>query len=233
MDIHVAAAASLREFMTEAVGRFEERYPEHHVLVNTASSGTLARQIAAGAPADIFLSANPEWVNYLVDVGKVDAGRVLSWAGNQLVVVGRGQELDNLKDLARLERLAIGNPKTAPVGRYAIEMLSSVDLKGVFETGGRLVIAKDVRQALLYAEQGAVSGAIVYASDARLLKDARILLTPDAALQPEIRYPISSTRTGDANPAAGLLFAWLTSAPGASLLKSYGFTCLLGPECES
>ena len=100
MDIHVAAAASLREFMTEAVGRFEERYPEHHVLVNTASSGTLARQIAAGAPADIFLSANPEWVNYLVDVGKVAAGRVLSWAGNQLVSVGRGQELDNLKDLA-------------------------------------------------------------------------------------------------------------------------------------
>jgi len=232
MDVHVAAAASLREFMAAAAERFEERYPEHRVLVNAASSGTLARQIAEGAPADLFLSANPEWVDYLVKLGKVDADQVKFFAGNKLVVVGKGRALDTISELSGLQRLAIGNPGTTPVGRYAMQMLEQAGLKNEFETSGRLVFAKDVRQALLYAEQGAVSGAIVYASDVRLLKDAKVLLVPGANLQPEVRYPMTLTSAGQDNKAAGLLFAWLTSSAGGELLKNYGFMCLLGSECE-
>lgn len=227
-DIRLLAAASLRELVNDAKVRFEQQYPEHRLLISTSSSGTLARQIEAGAPADLFLSANPQWMEYLVKRGKIAPEGQVYWADNRLVVVGRGPLLNDLQGLGAFSRLAIARPESAPAGRYAKAMLESVGLYDSLEENRRLVFTRDVRQGLLYAEQGVVDAAIVYASDARLLQEAKVLLVPDAARQPEIHYPIALTRTGEANPAAQMLFAQLTSEEGARLLTSYGLLPLLG-----
>jgi len=228
--IHLAAAASLRELVTEAAESFERQHPEHEVLVNTASSGTLARQIAAGAPADLFLSANPQWMDHLVAQGRIGADQPVFWASNRLVVVGRGEPLAGLDGLLTLERIAIGSPGSTPVGQYARGMLQAAGLYSGLEADRKLVLAKDVRQALLFAEQGAADAAIIYASDVRLLDKTQQLLTPAAMLQPEIRYPIAVTRQGQAKPAAVALFEMLTDPRGAALLTKYGLAPLLHTE---
>ena len=222
-DIQLYAAASLRELATEVKTLFEQRHPEHRVLLNSASSGALARQIAAGAPADIFLSANPQWMGYLVEQEKVAADQPLDWVSNQLVVVGRGARLQGVQDLGLLEKLAIGSPESTPVGRYARALLQRAEIYPKLENERRLVFAKDVNQALLYAEKGLVDASIVYASDARRTEQSRIRLVPENIFQPEIVYPIALTRKGQLNPAAAELFAFLVSTEGAHLAADYGF----------
>jgi molybdate transport system substrate-binding protein len=225
--IQLAAAASLRELATEAAAEFEQLHPEHQVLVNSASSGTLARQIAAGAPADLFISANPQWLDYLVQQRLVAADAPVAWASNRLVLVGRGPLLAGLGEVRGMSRLAIGKPDSVPAGRYARQLLEQAGLYRDLERAQRLVLAKDVRQALLYAEQGVVDAAIVYASDARLLRQATVVLTPPETAQPSISYPLSVTRQGAAKPAALALFEMLRGPLGTELLDKYGLLPLL------
>jgi len=225
--IQLAAAASLRELATETAAEFEQLHPEHQVLVNTASSGTLARQIAAGAPADLFLSANPQWMDALVEQGFVAADAPRPWASNRLVLVGRGPLLAEVGEISGMSRLAIGKPESVPAGRYARKLLQKAGLFDGLVQGQQLVLAKDVRQALLYAEQGVVDAAIVYASDARLLRQATVLLTPPETLQPAITYQLAVTRKGAAKPAALALFELLSGPQGAELLEKYGLLPLL------
>lgn len=229
-EIHLAAAMSLRELAGDAARRFESQHPHHRVLINTASSGTLARQIVAGAPADIFLSANPQWMDHLAEQGKVTPGSPADWAANRLVVVGRGAPLRSLADLGAAGRLAIGSPESVPAGRYARTMLEAAGLYSELLEGTRLIFTKDVRQALLYAEQGVVESAIVYESDRRLLQKARIILVPAADQQPDIHYPIALTVSGEENPAAQELYRLLTGSVGTELIQTYGLTPLTGAQ---
>ncbi len=231
-DIHLYAAGSLRELAAEAKLIFEQQHPEHRVLVNSASSGVLARQITAGAPADLFLSANRDWMNELLKQGKVAADQPQFWAANRLVVVGRGNKLADIQGLRQFEKIAIGSPQSVPAGRYARTLLQSAGLYQELFDGHRLVMAKDVHQALLYAEQGVVDATIVYASDARRARQARILLAPADALQPEILYPISLTRQGGQKPVARSLFELLTSPVGFRLIEAYGLTALSSGRAE-
>lgn len=229
-EVRVLAAASLKGVIAEAAAVFEERNPQQKIVISTASSGTLARQIAAGAPTDLFLSANPRWMSHLVEKGKVQEGTAVDWASNQLVVIGRGKALSSLDELAGLARIAIGSPESAPVGRYARDMLQKAGLYKDLEEGQRLVMAKDVWQALLYAEQGVVDAAILYASDSLLSKKATVVLVPDQHLQPKISYPIALTIKGEKKSAANDFFIFLQSAGGTKILKQYGFTPLLKTE---
>lgn len=231
-EVRVLAAASLKGVIAEAATVFEDQNPQHKIVISTASSGTLARQIAAGAPADLFLSANPRWMSHLVEKGKVPEGTAVDWASNRLVVIGRGKTLSSLDDLAEFRRIAIGSPESAPVGRYARDMLQKAGLYKELEEGQRLIMAKDVWQALLYAEQGAVDAAILYSSDSLLSKKTSVLLIPEQQLQPKISYPISLTIQGEKKRAAIEFFAFLQSADGAKLLKEYGFIPVRNAEAD-
>jgi len=222
-EVRVMAAASLKGVIRQVATTFEQSNPEHQIVISTASSGTLARQIAAGAPADLFLSANPRWMSHLLEKGKIEPGQPANWASNHLVVIGRDGSISTLDDLTRLKRIAIGSPESAPVGRYARELLQRADLYQELEQNQQLVLAKDVWQVLLYAEQGAVDAAILYASDSLLCERSRLLLVPDAQLQPEIIYPISLTRTGEKKSAARDFFNYLQHVASADILIRYGF----------
>ena len=229
--IGISAASSLTEAVSEICSRYGAKHQGVTLVRNFASSGTLANQIASGAPADVFISANAKWMDYLVEQGRIPRGRVQNLATNSLVVVGRKvRNLDNLKALTKFSRIAIGSPKSVPAGEYAEKALLA---SGVYEQllgENRLVIAKDARQALMYAERGEVDAAFVYRTDALLARQAVILYDVPRELYPPVTYPVGLTSEGVKNSDADAFFVYLKSAEAAMVLEKYGFVAAMQPD---
>ena len=221
-EVHLSVAASMTDVTKELISAYQKSAPDVALLPNFASSGSLAKQIAQGAPADLFISANPKWMTYLVDAGSVSAAQVRILAGNTLVLVGRkGLPVTTLADVAKLGKIAIGSPKSVPAGQYAAQALKSA---GIYDAlAGKLVLTKDVRQALVYADRGEVDGAFVYKTDALLAQNAVILLAVPEQLYDPVLYPVALTKAGSANPAAVAFGAFLKSDAAAQILRRYGF----------
>ncbi|KIH76177.1 molybdenum ABC transporter substrate-binding protein [Geoalkalibacter ferrihydriticus DSM 17813] len=221
-EVRVSAAASMAEALREIAAAYTQMSPAEVVIANFGASGALARQIEQGAPADLYLSANAQWVEYLIAAGRIAGEDVRTLAGNSLVFVGRsGLEVTTLADLSALGRIALVNPRSAPAGEYAQQALDAV---GVYAAlAGKLVMAQDVRQAVVYADRGEVDGALVYKSDALLARQAVILHEVPAHLHNEISYPAALTTSGRNNPNAVAFFNFLQSDTARRILHSYGF----------
>lgn len=221
-EVHLSVAASMTEAVKELVAAYEKQTADVTLLPNFASSGALAKQIAQGAPADIYISANPKWMNFLVTEQRIPAEQVRTFAFNSLVFVGhKNPAVVQLEDIVELQRIAIGSPKSVPAGQYAEQALKAA---GLFEkVQGKLIMAKDVRQALMYADRGETDGAFVYKTDALLAKDAVILLEVPQALYSEVTYPIALTVEGVKNSDAVAFFDFLKTDEAAGVLKKYGF----------
>jgi len=231
--LFVFAAASLTDAVTTLAADFEAD-TGRRLEVSFAASSTLARQIVAGAPADVFLSANPAWVRHVIDAGRARAEDRVDFAANRLVVVvPRDRPVPGaLGDLVRLERIALADPTAAPAGIYARRM---------FETAGlwtriapRVVPALDVRAALRLVEVRAVDAAVVYATDARQSKAVvRADSLIPAAIQPAIRYAavvtVSRRRSALAD-AARAFVRFLRSPRGAARLAAAGFAPIASEE---
>lgn len=222
--VGIFAAASLHDVMDELTAAFDGQHPGAEFFRNHAASGTLARQIAAGAPADIYLSANPRWLDFLMEKDRIAEGRVATLARNDLVFIGReALEIGQLEDLLQLERIALGSPASAPAGEYAVQALEAAGLYGTLEEQSRLVVARDVRQALIYADRGEVDGAFVYRTDARMARRAVIHFAVPDTLYPEVLYPMALTAQGAKNKTAAEFFRFLQSEKARQILRSYGF----------
>ncbi|WP_298271603.1 molybdate ABC transporter substrate-binding protein [Geobacter sp.] len=222
-QVTLSAAASLREVVTGLTDAYRTKHPEVRTLLNFGASGTLAKQIEQGAPADIFISANREWMDYLQNRKLVDEASRCAFAYNSLVFAGiTKQPVMGMKELVRLRRIAIGSPRSVPAGEYAAEAFRAAGIEK--ELAGKLVMAKDVREAMKYAELGEVDGAFVYRTDALLFgKKARILFTVPAGLHDRVVYPMALTATGAGKPGARELFRFLQSAEARKILGKYGF----------
>lgn len=222
----VFAAASLTDAAT-AIARDFERAGGGPVQLSFGGSSALARQITAGAPADVFLSANPNWVDQVIERGRAARTDRRVFASNRLtVVVPRGRPVPGaLAELAAMERVALADPASVPAGIYARKMFERAGLWSAVEP--RVVPALDVRAALALAQAGAVSAAVVYATDARRAPDlveARIV--PDA-LQPDVRYVAVITACGrrpETADAAARFIALLVGEIGTRHLVGFGFT---------
>lgn len=219
-EISVAAAASLKEVVGELADRFARQQPGVRIIRNFGGSGILAKQIENGAPTDLFIAANQEWIDYLATQKLIDPASIGTFAHNSLVFVG-SRPARGLAELTSLGRIAIGNPKSVPAGEYAQEALRRAGLAKQLEM--RLVLAKDVREALLYAERGDVDGALVYRTDALQAKMARLQFVVPQGLYPRITYPVCLTIKGARNGEAVRFLAFLGSAEAKSLLQKYGF----------
>ena len=220
-EINLSVAASLKEVMNELSGAYAKSNPEVKFLKNYGASGALAKQIENGAPADIFISANTEWMDYLVHKKLADAGSVTSFAYNTLVFAGTTSSASSLQDLAKLNKIAIGSPKSVPAGEYATEALKKAGLDKQLEK--KLVMAKDVRECLMYAERGEVDGAFVYRTDALQARQAKILFTVPQKLYPRVTYPLGMTASGAKNRDAAGFFQYLKSGAAKPVLRKYGF----------
>jgi len=223
-EVRVFAAASMTGAINAVGKTYQGEHPDTILVRNYAASGTLSRQLDLGAPADLFISANPEWMDYLTGKGLVESESISVLTGNALVFVGRPDlKVDSLADLEGLGRIAIGSPQSVPAGRYAMDALEKAGHYEKLLAEGKLVMAKDVRQALIYADRGEVDGAFVYATDALLAQRAALLLTVPAELYPRIVYPMALTRSGSANPEARAFFAFLQSPECRDILGRHGF----------
>ena len=165
-DVLVFAAASLTDALEEVGRQFEAKHL-HRVSFHFAASGDLARQIRAGAPADVFFSADTAQMDGLVAAGLVSAASRRDPIGNSLVVVVSREADDpprGAADLAMLDRLALGDPDTVPAGHYARRYLQSIGIWARLLHA--IVPVRDVRAALSAVGAGHASAAIVYSTDA-------------------------------------------------------------------
>ncbi|BCL62400.1 hypothetical protein DGMP_30930 [Desulfomarina profundi] len=153
--VRLSVAASLTTVFKNIVAAYEEAHPETECILNLASSGSLAKQIEQGAPVDLFISANQKWMDYLVEEKKINKQTVMNLAGNSLVFLGgKRDNLRKIDDIMQLSRIAIGSPKSVPGGQYAVQAMERSGFYKKIMADHKLVMAKDVRQALMYAERG-------------------------------------------------------------------------------
>jgi len=220
----VFAAASL----TEVVEGLAKRYEAAQVVPSFGASSELARQIEDGAPADVFLSASPEWVDFLREAGALGGESVVIARGELVCVAPRGSPLAAagagdpralLASLAEGDLVAIADAGV-PAGEYARSALRQLGLLDAY--GPRLVGRKDVRAVLLGVEQGEFQAGFVYATDARLAAVERLFVF-DPASHPAIEYRAAALR-GSAQPAEARRFlAYLRGETARAALSSAGF----------
>ena len=222
-EINVSAAASLREAILELSEVFAKRNPGIAVQKNFGGSGALAKQIENGAPCDIFFSANTEWVDYLKEKKIVEGGNSATFAFNELVFVGKPElKVRNLQDVVKLDKIAIGSPKSVPAGEYAMEAFKKAGIEKDVEK--KLVMAKDVRECLLYADRGEVNGSFVYKTDAeQLAKNVKILFAVPQGFYPRVTYPMALTVNGGRKAEAVTFYRFLQSAEAKKVLVKHGF----------
>ncbi|MCI5150121.1 MAG: molybdate ABC transporter substrate-binding protein [Candidatus Electrothrix sp. MAN1_4] len=222
--VYLSAAASMTDALKEIVTGFNGAHPAAKVQNNFGSSGSLAKQIDQGAPADLYISANPKWMKYLVEKALIAPGTDRIFAYNKLVFIGEKRSLHlTLEKITELDRIAIGSPKSVPAGQYSKQALKHAGIYKVLEQERKLVMAKDVRQALLYADRGEVGGAFVYQTDALLARNAKILFTVPDGFYDQVAYPVGLTESGAKNRSAKALYEYMKSAEAKTVLKKYGF----------
>lgn len=223
----VFAAASLTDVLQEAGAAFTAK-TTLRVRFSFAASSTLARQIESGAPADAFVSADQEWMDYLAQRQLLDTSSRKDIATNSLVLIAPAGSTASVKiapgfslapALGRNGRLATGDPDTVPVGRYArgaLEALGAWD--GV---AGRVIAADNVRTALNFVALGEAPLGIVYATDARGNAKVRVVDTFPAGSHAQIRYPAAALRRG--NGVGKEFVEFLRGEEAQGILKRHGF----------
>jgi molybdate transport system substrate-binding protein len=221
-QVSISAAASLKEAINEMADKFTATHAGTTIVKNFGASGALAGQIENGAPSDIFISASTEWIDYLLNKKMLDAKSRKNFAYNALVFAGATtKKVSGISDLTKLDRIAIGSPKSVPAGEYAMESMKNSGLDK--KLAAKLVMAKDVRECLTYAEMGEVDGSFVYRTDAMQAKKAKIRFVVPEKLHARVVYPMALTVSGAGNADAKAFFAWIQGGEAKSILKKYGF----------
>ncbi|MFL6601433.1 MAG: molybdate ABC transporter substrate-binding protein [Steroidobacteraceae bacterium] len=226
----VFAAASLTNVLDDLSKAFTER-TKVPVKSSLAASSVLAKQIEAGAPADVFFSADLEWMNYLEQRKLLKPGSRHEVVGNHLVLIAPADStvavkinkgLDLRAALGPQGKLATGDPESVPAGKYAkaaLERLGAWD-----QISAQIVPAENVRAALAFVARGEAPLGIVYETDALAEKKVKIVATFPAETHPPITYPIALTTHGRA--AAQQFVEFVRSKPAAQIFRKYGFAPL-------
>ncbi|OYY89484.1 MAG: molybdate ABC transporter substrate-binding protein [Sphingomonas sp. 28-66-16] len=223
----VLAAASLQESMTAAADAWA-RQGHPRPVISFAASSALARQVAAGAPADLFVSADEAWMDDLAQHGLIVPSTRVSFLHNRLVVVApvASRARVSIGDRSALARLLAAGPlamadtEVVPAGRYGRAALEKL---GVWDAvSPHVVRAENVRSALALVERGAAPFGIVYATDARASKAVRVVAVFPAASHPPISYPIARLKAST-NPEGERFRRFLVSPAGRALFARFGF----------
>ncbi|MBX5461690.1 MAG: molybdate ABC transporter substrate-binding protein [Steroidobacteraceae bacterium] len=223
----VFAAASLTDAVTEIATAFTK---ETGIRVQTsfAASSTLARQIEAGGPAEVFFPADQDWMDYLEKRGLLAPGSRRDVVGNKLVLIAPADSTANVRITTgpaflaaiRDSRIATGDPDSVPVGKYAKTALTTLGVWDAVQP--RIVRAENVRSALAFVSRGEAPFGIVYLTDARIDKNVKVLdAFPDNTHAP-ILYPIALTTKADAD--AQRFVNYVSGKSAAATFEKFGFS---------
>ncbi|MEM6050861.1 molybdate ABC transporter substrate-binding protein [Erwinia sp. P7711] len=228
-NITVFAAASLTNALQEIADQYQQG-KEVKIVSSFASSSTLARQIEQGAPADLFISADQQWMDYAVQKKTIDEASRFTLLGNELVLVAPTESKPqpvaisastDWKSLLKGQRLSVGDPDHVPAGIYAREALQKL---GAWDSlSSQLAPGNSVRVALALVERNEAPYGIVYGSDAIASKKVTVVGTfPEKSHKP-VEYPMAMVK--DHNSATVTAFYnYLKGPEAAAIFKRYGFT---------
>jgi molybdate transport system substrate-binding protein len=229
----VFAAASMKNALDDIDAAFTAKTG---VKVNAsyAASSTLAKQIEQGAPADIFVSADTDWMDYATSKKTINEPTRVNLLGNSIVLIApKDSKIGDVTigpgfDLAKLAddgKIATGDVKAVPVGKYAKAALEKLGAWTAAEP--KFAMADSVRAALTLVARSEAALGIVYATDAKVEPGVKIVGTFPADTHPPIIYPVAATST--AKPEANAYLDYLRSSAAKAVLEKYGFNYLIRP----
>ncbi|QDM18899.1 molybdate ABC transporter substrate-binding protein [Tardiphaga sp. vice352] len=232
-SLTVFAAASMKNALDDINAAYFAR-TGIKVTASYAASSVLAKQMEQGAPADVFVSADTDWMDYAIVKKTINEPTRVNLLGNSMVLIAaKDSKLDNVTidqgfDLAKLAgdgRIATGDVKSVPVGKYARAALEKLGSWAAAEP--KFAMADSVRAALALVSRGEAPLGIVYATDARIDPGVRIVGTFPASSHPAIIYPVAATAM--AKPEAAGYLAFLKTTASKTILEKYGFNFLISP----
>jgi molybdate transport system substrate-binding protein len=218
-------AASTKNTVTEIASAFKDE-TQIEVRISADDSSKLAMQIVQEAPAQLFLSANEKWADYVKEKGFAHETRLL--LGNKLVLVtpkGNPANVHGAEDLSKaaVRRVAVAGP-TVPAGIYARQALKNLKAWDSLEAGKKIISGENVRVTLAYVEQGEVDAGIVYATDAKISDRIDLVYTFPATSHEPIYYPLVLLNAGDSSAAARSFFEFIQSDRAREIFASHGFS---------
>lgn len=229
----VFAAASLQDVITALGKQWAKETNRPEPVLSIAASAIMARQISSGAPADIFLSANTDWTDMLIQSGKLQGPRTII-AGNKLVLAVPKNYKPPLRPtptsdffiaLTGHQRLTMADPQIAPAGAYAQEFLENLGAWGKVKQ--RVAYGSNVRQTLLLIEKGGLAG-FVYMSDVQGNPHVKSLFTLPEELHTTVQY--SAALSSSAPKSATDFLAFIRSLDATTIWKSHGFSTMYHNE---
>ncbi|WOH65946.1 molybdate ABC transporter substrate-binding protein [Bradyrhizobium sp. BWA-3-5] len=230
----VFAAASMKNALDEIDAAYTAKTGVK-ITVSYAASSALAKQIEQGAPADVFISADTDWMDYATAKKTINETSRVNLLGNSIVLIApKESKIDNVSigagfDLAKLVgdgRIATGDVKSVPVGKYAKTALEKLGAWRAAEP--KFAMAESVRAALTLVARGEAALGIVYATDVKVEPGVKIVGTFPPDSHPAIIYPVAATVT--AKPEASGYLAFLRSTAAKTILEKYGFKFLVSPS---
>lgn len=227
-NIVVSAAASLTDALKE-IGRMYQSKSKNRVTFVFASSSTLARQIEAGAPADVFFSADVQTLNALERNGRLEPGTRKQLLSNQLVIIVPADKptlVNSPEDLLdpRVRRIALTEPSSVPAGVYTKAYLESLGLWDKVKP--KVVPVLDVRATLASVESANVEAGLVYKTDAASSKRVKTVFEVPIGKGPKIIYPVAILKESKSKAAAKEFLNVMVSPSGADVFRRYGFVVL-------
>lgn len=226
--VTVFAAASLTNAMQDIAAQYQKEKGVQ-VVSSFASSSTLARQIEQGAPADLFISADQQWMDYSISKQQIVENTRYTLLGNELVLVAAkaskidSVEIDDKTQWTKLlgdSRLAVGDPDHVPAGIYAKEALQKLGAWSTLEP--KLARASDVRGALALVEREEAPQGIVYGSDAIASKKVKVVGTFPASSHKPVEYPMAIVKDHE-KPEVRAFYDYLKTPAASAIFKQYGF----------
>ena len=212
--------------MADIQEAFKGQYPDIALKFNFGSSGALKEQIEQGAPVDVFFSAGIAQVQTLIESGLVEDESTKEVLRNKLVLITGKDASKSLsfKTLGEtdLEKLAVGDFGSVPVGQYTEEVFKALGLTDQLKDN--LVYAKDVREVLFWVETGNAEAGIVYETDAKVSQKVIICDSADESWHDPIIYPVALIKGSPRLEEAKLFTAFLTSKEAQDIFRAYGFT---------
>ncbi len=234
-SLTVFAAASMKNALDDVNAAYTARTGVK-IVASYAASSTLAKQIEQGAPADIFLSADTDWMDYAAERRSINEARRTNLLGNSIVLIApQDSKIDKVItigpgfDLAALAgdgKIATGDVSAVPVGKYSKAALEKL---GAWKAAAaKFAMAESVRAALTLVARGEAVLGIVYATDAKVEPGVKVVGTFPADSHPAIIYPVAATSS--AKPGASDYLAFLRSSRAKAIFERYGFAFLVRPS---
>jgi molybdate transport system substrate-binding protein len=229
----VFAAASMKNALDDIDAAFTAKTGVK-IAASYAASSALAKQIEQGAPADIFVSADTDWMDYATAKKTINEPTRVNLLGNSIVLIApKDSKIDSVTigagfDLSKLAgdgKIATGDVKAVPVGKYAKAALEKLGAWQAAEP--KFAMAESVRAALTLVARGEAALGIVYSTDAKIEPGVKIVGTFPADSHPAIIYPVAATATAKAEAADYLAF--LRSSAAKGVFEKYGFMYLIRP----